>query len=110
MPGGDRTGPLGVGPRTGRGAGFCSGNSIPGFMNSRIGFRRSLGRGRNFGRGRGFWRFSNYDSYNSPRYLDPSLNLQTTKEEEKAYLEETLKGLEEEINNIKNRIQELSKK
>jgi hypothetical protein len=79
-------------------------------MNSRIGFRRSLGRGRNFGRGRGFWRFSNYDSYNSPRYLDPSLNLQTTKEEEKAYLEETLKGLEEEINNIKNRIQELSKK
>ena len=33
MPGGDRTGPWGMGPRTGRGAGFCSGYRMPGFMN-----------------------------------------------------------------------------
>ena len=33
MPGGDRTGPMGAGPRTGRAAGYCTGNSVPGFMN-----------------------------------------------------------------------------
>ncbi len=31
MPGGDRTGPLGAGPLTGRGAGFCRGAGQPGF-------------------------------------------------------------------------------
>ncbi len=30
MPGGDRTGPLGMGPRTGWGAGFCAGYRAPG--------------------------------------------------------------------------------
>lgn len=33
MPGGDRTGPLGMGPRTGWGAGFCPGYRAPGFSN-----------------------------------------------------------------------------
>jgi len=36
MPGGDRTGPWGLGPRTGRRAGFCSGYNMPGFMNRRV--------------------------------------------------------------------------
>ncbi|NLI70166.1 MAG: DUF5320 domain-containing protein [Firmicutes bacterium] len=31
MPGGDGTGPRGFGPRTGRGAGFCSGYAWPGY-------------------------------------------------------------------------------
>lgn len=67
MPGGDRTGPWGQGPRTGRRAGFCSGYKMPGFMNRSVwppfdgrwfGWfgRRFLGRraGR-AGRGRGRW-------------------------------------------------------
>lgn len=33
MPGGDRTGPGGMGPMTGRGAGYCAGYAVPGFMN-----------------------------------------------------------------------------
>lgn len=33
MPGGDRTGPGGMGPMTGRAAGYCAGYPIPGFMN-----------------------------------------------------------------------------
>jgi hypothetical protein len=33
MPWGDRTGPLGLGPRTGRGLEFCSGYDVPGYMN-----------------------------------------------------------------------------
>ncbi|NIW15542.1 MAG: hypothetical protein GWN31_16790, partial [Candidatus Thorarchaeota archaeon] len=33
MPRGDRTGPWGLGPRTGRAAGYCAGYPVPGFMN-----------------------------------------------------------------------------
>lgn len=47
MPGGDRTGPQGAGPRTGRGMGYCSGYANPAFM-ARGGFglgRRGAGRG-----------------------------------------------------------------
>ncbi|QER41640.1 hypothetical protein F1847_02355 [Thermodesulfobacterium sp. TA1] len=51
MPWGDRTGPLGLGPRTGRGLGFCSGADAPGFMVPGPG--RGMGFG--WGRGRG-WR------------------------------------------------------
>jgi hypothetical protein len=48
MPRGDGTGPAGMGPMTGRAAGFCAGYPVPGFMNP-VG-----GRGY-WGRGRGFW-------------------------------------------------------
>ncbi|MEA3505965.1 MAG: DUF5320 domain-containing protein, partial [Elusimicrobiota bacterium] len=33
MPAGDRTGPAGRGPMTGRGAGFCAGSASPGYIN-----------------------------------------------------------------------------
>jgi len=46
MPGGDGTGPAGLGPMTGRAAGYCAGYPAPGYMNG-VG-------GRGFGRGRGF--------------------------------------------------------
>lgn len=51
MPRGDGTGPLGFGPMTGRGAGFCAGYGVPGYMNP-VGAWRFGGRGR--GRGFGF--------------------------------------------------------
>jgi hypothetical protein len=79
MPRGDGTGPAGLGPMTGRAAGFCAGYSMPGYMNpvaGRAGFygrvrpavgpyraglsgyrvpyyNRGFGFGRGFGRGRG---------------------------------------------------------
>ena len=43
MPFGDGTGPRGMGPMTGRGAGYCSGFSGPGFANPVP--RRGLGLG-----------------------------------------------------------------
>ena len=49
MPGGDRTGPAGMGPMSGRAAGFCAGYDVSGFANRPIG--RGIGRG--FGRGFG---------------------------------------------------------
>jgi len=33
MPWGDGTGPMGRGPMTGRGAGFCAGYNVPGYAN-----------------------------------------------------------------------------
>lgn len=53
MPRGDRTGPAGMGPMTGRAAGFCAGFGVPGYANN-VGGRGFWGRGRGMGRGRGF--------------------------------------------------------
>ena len=50
MPRGDRTGPLGMGPITGRGAGFCAGFKTPGYANTRFGRGMWFGLGRGYGR------------------------------------------------------------
>ena len=55
MPGGDRRGPAGMGPMTGRAAGYCAGYSVPGFVNA------GYGAGWGFGRGGGHgWRNQYY--------------------------------------------------
>ena len=54
MPGGDRTGPMGMGPMTGRAAGYCAGVAVPGFM-SAPGGRGFGGRGGGRGGGRRNW-------------------------------------------------------
>ena len=58
MPGGDRTGPLGNGPMTGRRRGYCSGYQEPGYRHSSpgLGFGRGMGLGRGLGRGIGLGR------------------------------------------------------
>ncbi len=54
MPAGDGTGPTGMGPMTGRAAGYCAGFGTPGYMNPTPGrgFGKGSGGGRGF-RGRG---------------------------------------------------------
>ncbi len=54
MPGGDRTGPLGAGPMTGRGAGFCNGSGMPGYASPWGGRGAGWGRGGGGRGGRGF--------------------------------------------------------
>ena len=106
MPGGDRTGPTGRGPMTGRGAGYCAGNPDPGY--AKPGYGRGFGRGLGRGFGRGYWGrgrgFSRRGNYPEPYY-----HPEPTKEEEKSYLEKMVKGLEEEIKAIRERIQEITK-
>ncbi|MCX5809800.1 MAG: DUF5320 domain-containing protein [Proteobacteria bacterium] len=52
MPRGDGTGPAGMGPMTGRAAGYCAGFRTPGSMNFAPGWGyRGWGRGRGGGRG-----------------------------------------------------------
>ncbi|MHB0959467.1 MAG: DUF5320 family protein [Pirellulaceae bacterium] len=56
MPGGDRTGPMGMGPMTGGGFGYCSGSAAAGSANRAFGGGRFRGgRPGRGGRGRG-WR------------------------------------------------------
>lgn len=61
MPRGDRTGPMGLGPGTGRAFGYCYGFDSPGYtkgpgrgMGRGFGFGRGMGRGMGFGWGRNF--------------------------------------------------------
>jgi hypothetical protein len=53
MPAGDGTGPIGMGPRTGRGAGYCSGYDVPGWANPMPGFGQGRGWAGYWGRGGG---------------------------------------------------------
>ena len=68
MPGGDRTGPLGMGSMTGRAAGYCAGYQTPGYMNPYGG--RGYWGGRGGGRGfRGGYGYSPaFPPYGSPMY------------------------------------------
>ena len=45
MPFGDGTGPRGIGPMTGKGAGFCAGFGTPGFANPVLGRGFGISRG-----------------------------------------------------------------
>jgi len=118
MPGGDRTGPMGMGPMTGRAAGFCVGNPVPGYMNP-VGGRGYGGRGRGFwgrGGGRG-WRnwfnatgFPGWARTGQPVSADVSNNPNIPKlgpEQELAGLKQQAKYLEDSIEGIRKRIEQL---
>jgi len=118
MPGGDRTGPMGMGPMTGRAAGYCAGFSVPGYANPipgrgrgfGRGLGRGLGRGRGWGRGFGF-RGAAY-AYGNPYYGDPYLAApyygpEVNSQQEAQILREQAKAMQEEISAINDRIKEL---
>jgi Family of unknown function (DUF5320) len=63
MPLGNRMGPVGEGPMTGRGAGLCAGSAAPGNMNPGPG--RGMGRG-----GRGGYRHGWQNQLNAPGLRD----------------------------------------
>jgi hypothetical protein len=77
MPFGDGTGPMGLGPMTGRAAGFCAGFGRPGFTNPILGRRFGFAWGMPYGYpymgygypyyGRGYMPFYRY-LYYPPRY------------------------------------------
>lgn len=93
MPRGDRTGPEGFGPRTGRSLGYCSGYDSPGFAHGRGCGGRHEGFGSSQGRGYGFRRM---------RFLGPFNS------HEKRYSEEeSMKSLKDEINSVEKYLQEL---
>jgi len=100
MPGGDRTGPLGAGPKTGRGMGYCSGYNLPGSANQTADLRSRFCSGHR-GRGRG-WRHHFYTT-GIPGWAPP------TPEQETANLKAQADSLKAQLEAIQKRIQELTK-
>lgn len=70
MPRGDRMGPAGTGPRSGRAVGYCAGFDVPGFANPGPRGGRGFGRGRG-GFGRGFGGFRHGFGWGGPAYGAP---------------------------------------
>jgi len=125
MPRGDGTGPMGQGPMTGRGLGYCAGYPQPGFMYPGPGFGRGFGKGwgRGFGRGRGFrWRTFNRGFYRypvQPAYpaepIYPPVGypvepIRLTKEDQRKILEQEKKELELEIKAIHEEVEAIQRK
>lgn len=109
MPFGDRTGPLGYGPRTGRGLGFCSGYRVQGSLNP-VGSYCGYGRRPVLERVL-LWNPFNYwatNPYNPASYS--TTNRQYSVDEEKEALIFQSKALEEELKSIKERLVELENK
>ena len=109
MPGGNGMGPMGAGPMTGRSAGFCTDYATPGFANpvGGRGLGLGMGRGRGFvvgGRGGGFG-FRN--RYHAPVVQQaPAMSA----DQEKDYLINEVKVLENELEATKQRLGELPEK
>ena len=99
MPGGDRTGPQGEGPMTGRGLGFCGSFAAPGYARGDVGWGRGYGAG-----GRG-WRHM-YRETGLPGWLRggaPAVAPGVAQE----WLETRARALESELAAIRTQLGEL---
>ncbi|MFW9881669.1 MAG: DUF5320 domain-containing protein [Candidatus Thorarchaeota archaeon] len=130
IPGGDKTGPAGLGSKTGRGLGYCVGYDTPGFIRApggggawgaRIwdylsygrlipwgrGGRDRCGRGGYFRRGgRGI--FYNLPIYSFAAELTEEQKLSTLKQD-KDYLEYELDTIQSALKDVSKRIEDLEK-
>lgn len=99
MPGGNGAGPMGAGPMTGRAAGYCAGFAGYGGL----GRGRGMGRGvRGGGRGMGF-------GFRNRCYIPETMQAQpVSADQEKEYLANEAKALENDLEAIKKRLNELN--
>ena len=119
MPRGDRTGPTGNGPLTGRGMGYCKGYDVPGYMNQ--GLNQGFGRGRGFGRGMGRgnrwgfyatgqpgWARGHGNEMMGPfGYRNPSPPTQMNELSELGYLKDQAKTLKKMLDDVNSQISNL---
>lgn len=103
MPRGDKTGPAGNGPMTGRRLGNCVGNDWPGHGNVQGTFGnnygRGLGRGNRRGGGMGYGYRQGYG-----RFLDEgvqNVSNETLLENEARILKEQLASIEKQLSELK---------
>lgn len=119
MPKGDGRGPMGMGPMTGRGAGYCSGYDIPGYMNNipgrgfGMGFGRNAGFGSRGGRGGGFGFRNRFYATGVPRRALYGGGMAASypnqdPETEKQFLNNQAELLQKEMDAIKQRLDALS--
>jgi hypothetical protein len=112
MPRGDRTGPMGAGPMTGRAAGYCAGYDRPGYTNQIPG--RGAGMGWGHGRGWRHWyhatgvpgwaRFGGAPAWGYGPFAEP-----LSREQEVESLKEQAEGLKAQLDAISQRLSELGK-
>jgi len=125
MPRGDGTGPMGQGPMTGRGAGYCAGFSTPGYVSTRprlgMGFRRGAGYGAGRGRARAPVQNMTTATFNpqipqqtsaptqaaNPN-VQPQTQAQPSTNQNVQMLADQVAALEEQINQIKTAINQLT--
>ncbi len=123
MPGGDRTGPLGMGPRTGRAAGYCAGYRVPGYSNPAPGcgygyeggygrgYGRGFGRGMGRGGGRGFFGRGRMRGayYDAPPENYPPEPVAASAEDEIRMLKSEERNLSNSLKQIRNRLNEIER-
>jgi len=108
MPRGDGTGPAGMGPMTGRAAGYCAGYPVPGFANPIPGRGSGFGYGRGLGLGfRGGRRAFPFFGYGYGYPYAPSLGTEPTPQQEIEVLQNQSKYLQDSLEGINKRIAEL---
>jgi len=100
MPRGNGTGPMGMGPMTGRGMGYCAGSAMPGYANAGFG----MGRGRGFRNmyymtGQPGWARYGVNPYGFPAYAgadaNPVVGEKEALQSQAAILEEQLSQVRE---------------
>ncbi len=122
MPGGDGTGPGGMGPMTGRAAGYCAGYPVPGYMNpygGRGGFGGGWGRGR-----RNWYAATGLPAWGTPGFAPPvgapgfappvgapgfapPVGVPVSKEQELEFLKSQAEFFEKALGEIRERLGEL---
>jgi hypothetical protein len=117
MPRGDATGPTGMGPMTGRKAGYCAGFGMPGYSNNAGGRKFGMGFGRGAGvcgrggRGGGFGFRNRFIATGLTSFggifAAPYQNADP--ETEKQALNYQAAALQSEMDAIKKRLDELNK-
>ena len=106
MPGGDRTGPLGEGPMTGRQLGYGAGYDSPGYTK---GPGMGIGRGF-FGRGRGFFgRGRGYRFFWNRGYI-PQPEKSVTKADDLDSLRAEVEGLKNSLSSVLEKLNALTSK
>jgi hypothetical protein len=97
MPRGNGYGPMGVGPRTGRGAGFCNGYTTPGFANPGGYWVPGCGWGRGY----------RYYQTGMPGWAGAAFSFPGRMADEDEVLKEQEAGLEEQLRRVKERRRQL---
>ena len=119
MPRGDRTGPRGMGPLTGRRAGYCAGYDQPGYANPGPGYGYGYGMGGGRGRGwhhrhwfratgvPGWARFGAPPAWGDPWGAPPTR--EELREQETEALRQEAEWIEDRLGAIRERLDDLSR-
>ena len=97
MPGGDKTGPSGMGSMTGRQKGFCTSNDHPNYISQNLNYRSFRG---GSGRGGNRRRWFNYENM-------PFENINTTSE--KTLIENEINVRKDQLSVLENRLSNINR-